>query len=112
MMCFMIGGMYVTVAMLLNRASEYLSRPERKRSVATAFVNSFGHTSYVYGSYLWPASKSPRNLKGFAASTAALGTASIMATLVPIFMYLPKRDEVARQGEVEEIDQSAWKEEA
>lgn len=113
MMCFMIGGMYVTVPMLLNWASEYLSRPERKRSVAIAFVNSFGHTSYIYGSYLWPASEGPRNLKGFAASTAALGTASIVAALVPIiFRYLPKRDEVMRQGEVEEVDQTARKGEA
>ncbi|KAM0418713.1 hypothetical protein ACHAPT_012311 [Fusarium lateritium] len=94
MMCFLIGGMFTTVPLILNWTSEVMARPERKRSVAIAFVNSFGHTSYIYGSYLWPASEGPRNLKGFAASNAVLGTAAILAAVLPIiFKYLPGKNE-------------------
>lgn len=93
MMCFMIGGMYTALPLTLNWASECLARPERKRSVAIAFVNSMGHTSFIYGSYLWPASEGPRNLKGFATCTAALGLAAIIAALLPILIkYLPKQE--------------------
>lgn len=99
MMCFMVGGMYTAVPLVLNWTSECLAKPERKRSVAIAFVNSFGHTSFIYGSYLWPSSEGPRNLKGFAASTAALGAAAIMAALLPIvFRYFRSRD-VTEVGE-------------
>ncbi|WAO87274.1 MFS domain-containing protein [Fusarium falciforme] len=94
MMCFLIGGMFTTVPLILNWTSEVMARPERKRSIAIAFVNSFGHTSYIYGSYLWPASEGPRNLKGFAASNAVLGTAAILAAVLPIiFKYMPNKDE-------------------
>ncbi|KAK1656710.1 major facilitator superfamily domain-containing protein [Colletotrichum godetiae] len=93
MMCFLIGGMFTTVPLILNWTSEVMAKPERKRSIAIAFVNSFGHTSYIYGSYLWPASEGPRNLKGFAASNAVLGTAAILAAALPIiFKYLRTRD--------------------
>lgn len=105
MMCFLIGGMFTTVPLILNWASECMARPERKRSVAIAFVNSFGHTSYIYGSYLWPASEGPRNLKGFAASNAVLGAGAVLAALIPvIFRYLPKADlEVVEQQITETI---------
>ncbi|KAF4470018.1 MFS general substrate transporter [Fusarium albosuccineum] len=94
MMCFLIGGMFTTVPLILNWTSEVMAKPERKRSIAIAFVNSFGHTSYIYGSYLWPSSEGPRNLKGFAASNAVLGTAAILAATLPIiFKYLPSKDE-------------------
>lgn len=111
MMCFMIGGMYTTIPLILNWTSECLARPERKRSIAIAFVNSLGHTSFIYGSYLWPASEGPRNLKGFAASTAALGLASVLAALLPIiFRYLPKQEaEGIAQGEVEMVDNTEQK---
>lgn len=89
MMCFLIGGMFTTVPLILNWTSEVMAEPERKRSIAIAFVNSFGHTSYIYGSYLWPASEAPRNLKGFAASNAVLGTAAVLAAVLPIvFKYM------------------------
>ncbi|KAF4950354.1 hypothetical protein FSARC_13218 [Fusarium sarcochroum] len=98
MMCFLIGGMFTTVPLILNWTSEAMAKPERKRSIAIAFVNSFGHTSYIYGSYLWPASEGPRNLKGFAASNAVLGTAAVLAATLPIiFKYLPSKDEESVQ---------------
>lgn len=106
MMCFMIGGMYTTTPLVLNWTSEWLAQPERKRSIAIAFVNSLGHTSFVYGSYLWPASEGPRNLKGFATSTAALGLAATIAALLPIiFKYLPKQEiEGMPRGQVENVE--------
>jgi hypothetical protein len=91
MMCFMTAGMYTTIPLILNWTSETLSQPERKRSIAIAFVNSFGHTSFIYGSYLWPSAEGPRNLKGFAMSTAVLGLGVVLAALMPVFFrHLPK----------------------
>ena len=104
MMCFLIGGMYTTVPLILNWTSESLSRPERKRSIAIALVNSFGHTSYIWGSYLWPSGEGPRNLKGFAASTAVLGLGAVLAALGPVlFRRMPggwEEDDVVRGREV------------
>ncbi|KAF2733335.1 MFS general substrate transporter [Polyplosphaeria fusca] len=92
MMCLIIGAIYTTIPLILNWTSEILARPERKRSVAIAFVNSLAHSAYCYGSFLWPSSEGPRNLKGFAASTAALLLSSMLAALLPvIFRYLPKQ---------------------
>jgi hypothetical protein len=91
MLCFMTGGMYTTIPLILNWTSECLSQPERKRSVAIALVNSFGHTSFIYGSYLWPSAEGPRNLKGFAMSTAILWFGVVLAALMSvIFRYLPQ----------------------
>ena len=108
MMCFLIGGMYTTVPLILNWTSEALARPERKRSIAIAFVNSFGHVSYIYGSYLWPSSEGPRNLKGFATATACLGLGAVLAALLPvIFKYLPNNDPLEwreQRGEVIDSD--------
>jgi hypothetical protein len=93
MLCFMTGGMYTTIPLILNWTSECLSQPERKRSVAIALVNSFGHTSYIYGSYLWLSAEGPRNLKGFAMSTAILWFGVVLAALMPIiFRYLTKTE--------------------
>lgn len=87
MLCFMTAGMYTTIPLILNWTSETLSQPERKRSVAIALVNSFGHTSFIYGSYLWPSAEGPRNLKGFAMSTAILGLGVVLAALMPVFFH-------------------------
>lgn len=92
MLCFMTGGMYTTIPLILNWTSETLSQPPRKRSVAIALVNSFGHTSFIYGSYLWPSAEGPRNVKGFAMSTAILIFGMVLAALMPvIFRYLPRQ---------------------
>jgi hypothetical protein len=94
MFCFITGGLYTSLPLILNWTSECLSQPERKRSVAIALVNSFGHTSFIYGSYLWPKAEGPRNLKGFAMSTAVLWFGVVLATLMPvIFRYLPQADQ-------------------
>ncbi|OAL05211.1 MFS general substrate transporter [Phaeosphaeriaceae sp. SRC1lsM3a] len=91
MLCFMTGGMYTTIPLILNWTSETMSQPARKRSVAIALVNSFGHTSFIYGSYLWPSAEGPRNVKGFAMSTAILIFGMVLAALMPvIFRYLPE----------------------
>jgi hypothetical protein len=94
MFCFITGGLYTSLPLILNWTSECLSQPERKRSVAIALVNSFGHTSFIYGSYLWSKAEGPRNLKGFAMSTAVLWFGVVLAALMPvIFRYLPQADQ-------------------
>ncbi|OWY48420.1 MFS general substrate transporter [Alternaria alternata] len=91
MLCVQTGAMYTTIPLILNWTSEVLSQPTRKRSIAIALVNSFGHTSYIYGSFLWPSAEGPRNLKGFAVSTAVLFLGVLIAALMPVIAsYLPK----------------------
>lgn len=91
MLCIQTGAMYTTIPLILNWTSEVLSQPTRKRSIAIALVNSFGHTSYIYGSFLWPSAEGPRNLKGFAVSTAVLWLGLLTAALMPVIAsYLPK----------------------
>jgi hypothetical protein len=103
MICFMTAGMYTTIPLILNWTSESLSQPERKRSVAIALVNSFGHTSFIYGSYLWPSAEGPRNLKGFAMSTAVLWLGVILAALMPVFFRQLPRPELTQGVQVEEV---------
>jgi hypothetical protein len=93
MFCFITGGLYTTLPLILNWNSECLSQPEQKRSVAIALVNSFDHTRFIYGSYLWPSAEAPRNLKGFVMSTAVLWFGVVLAALsTVIFRYLPKEN--------------------
>ncbi|KAI4677962.1 uncharacterized protein J4E84_008909 [Alternaria hordeiaustralica] len=107
MLCLQTGAMYTTVPLILNWTSEVMSQPARKRSIAIALVNSFGHTSFIYGSFLWPSAEGPRNLKGFAVSTAVLWLGVLIAALMPVVAnYLPKprSDGVLRGHEVHLAD--------
>lgn len=99
----MTAGMYTTVPLILKWTSETLSQPERRRSVAIALVNSFGYTTFIYGSHLWPRSEAPRNMKGWAMSTGVLWFGVGLVVFMPvIFHYLPK-NEVLRQVQDDEI---------
>jgi hypothetical protein len=68
-----------------------LFQPTRKRSIGIALVNRFGHTSYIYGSFLWPNAEGPRNLKGSAVSTDALWLGVLMAALMPVIANCPPK---------------------
>ena len=87
MMCFLVAGLYTALPLVLNWASECIAFPDQKRSVAIAFINSFGHLAIIYGSYLWPSTNAPQHLLGFAtlAATCALG-----AVLVAAYPYVVK----------------------
>jgi hypothetical protein len=74
--------------------------------MAIALVNSFGHTSYIYGSFLWPSAEGPRNLKGFALSTAVLWLGVLMAALMPVIANHPRdprEDEILHGQELYEV---------
>ena len=91
MMCFLIASIYTAVPLILNWASEVISFPSQKRSVSIAFINSFGHLSLIYGSYLWPSVNAPRHVLGFTAVAALCGAAALLAMALPfIFKMLPK----------------------
>jgi predicted MFS family arabinose efflux permease len=91
MLCFYVGGLYSSVAQILNWASEEMSYPNQKRSVALAFVNSWGNLSIIWGSRLWPSAQSPGYLTGFATVAGMTGFGAILAATMPImFKYLPK----------------------
>jgi predicted MFS family arabinose efflux permease len=91
MMCLLVAGLYTGLPLMLNWTSESIPFPDQKRSIAIAFVNSFGHLAIIYGSYLWPSTNAPQHLIGFATLTATCGFGCVIAIVVPwYFKLLPK----------------------
>ncbi|KAM5355029.1 hypothetical protein ACJ41O_001675 [Fusarium nematophilum] len=120
MMCFLVAGLYTGLPLMLNWTSESIPFPDQKRSIAIAFVNSFGHLAIIYGSYLWPSTNAPRHILGFATLTASCGGGALLAVAAPwIFKLLPKepvtkaeREILALQtqgGQVAEMNEDAAK---
>ncbi|KAF4471530.1 major facilitator superfamily transporter [Fusarium albosuccineum] len=115
MMCCLVAGLYTGLPLMLNWTSECIPFPDQKRSIAIAFVNSFGHLAIIYGSYLWPSTNAPQHLLGFTTLTAACGGGALLAIAAPwIFKLLPKepatkaeRDIFALQGQPTVFDDTA-----
>lgn len=92
MMCLLVAGLYTGLPLILNWASESIPFPDQKRSVAIAFINSFGHLAIIYGSYLWPSTNAPQHLLGFATVAAVCALGAIIAALFPFMVkLLPKQ---------------------
>ncbi|KAI1378852.1 major facilitator superfamily domain-containing protein [Hypoxylon crocopeplum] len=109
MLCFYIGGIYSAIALILNWTSESMALPDQKRSVALAFVNSFGNLSIIWGSRLWISAESPRYVTGFTAIGAMTGSAALLSAAIPfLFKFLPK--EPATKAERELIRRRAERE--
>ncbi|KAJ4050988.1 hypothetical protein NW756_003864 [Fusarium oxysporum] len=91
MMCLLVAGLYTGLPLMLNWTSESIPFPDQKRSIAIAFVNSFGHLAIIYGSYLWPSTNAPQHLVGFPTLTATCGFGCVVAIVAPwYFKLLPK----------------------
>ena len=91
MMCFYIAGLYMTLPLILNWASEIMALPAEKRAVVVAMVNCVGSLSSIYGSYLWPSSDAPYYKMGFSTVAAFTAFGVILAASLPfIFPRLPK----------------------
>jgi hypothetical protein len=68
-----------------------MALPDQKRSVALAFINSWGNLSIIWGSRLWPSAQSPGYKLGFSTVAAMTGVGTLMAVLMPLgFRMLPK----------------------
>jgi predicted MFS family arabinose efflux permease len=92
MMCLFIGGLYTALPLIMNWASECISFPTKKRSVAIAFINTFCNLSMIYGSYLWPSAGAPRHVLGFVTMGSFCAGASILSAVMPLlFRLLPKQ---------------------
>lgn len=57
-------------------------RPLVKRSVSIAIANMIGNTASIYGSYMYPASASPRYIPGGTANTVICLLVAVMAVLL------------------------------
>ncbi|KAF4494310.1 hypothetical protein FAGAP_9564 [Fusarium agapanthi] len=91
MMCLLVVGLCTGLPLMLNCASESIPFPDQKRSIAIAFVNSFGHLAIIYGSYLWSSTNAPQHLVGFATLTATCGFGCVIAIIAQwYFNILPK----------------------
>ncbi|VUC24218.1 unnamed protein product [Clonostachys rosea] len=101
MMCLFVGGLYTALPLILNWASECISFPNKKRSVAIAFINTFCNLSMLYGSFLWPSADAPRHVLGFATMCSFTGAASILAAVMPlIFPFLPKQPRTQAERDI------------
>jgi MFS family permease len=103
-LCFYIAGLYTTLPLILNWASETINQPAEKRAVVIAFINCIGSISSIYGSYLWPSTDAPKYTKGFATVSTFLGIGIIIASTLPILArFLPKyQTKAMREIEAEE----------
>ncbi|CAK7206774.1 hypothetical protein SEUCBS139899_009580 [Sporothrix eucalyptigena] len=88
MLCFMIAGLYSAVVIIFTWTSETIMRPNQKRSVVLAFVNSCGNLSIIYGSYLWPSSDAPGYHPGFISVAVFTGVAAILSVAAPYYFKL------------------------
>jgi sugar phosphate permease len=101
MMCLLVAGLYTGLPLMLNWTSEMIPFPDQKRSIAIAFVNSFGHLAIIYGSYLWPSGNAPQHLLGFATLTGTCGLGALLAIAGPyIFKLLPKQPATKAEREL------------
>ncbi|KAH7470262.1 hypothetical protein FOMA001_g14035 [Fusarium oxysporum f. sp. matthiolae] len=106
MMCLLVAGLYTGLHLMLNWTSESIPFPDQKRSIAIAFVNSFGHLAIIYGSYLWPSTNAPQHLVGFATLTATCGFGCVIAIVAPwYFKLLPKEPVTKAERELVALQQ-------
>ncbi|KAF5266720.1 hypothetical protein FOXYS1_2419 [Fusarium oxysporum] len=106
MMCLLVAGLYTGLHLMLNWTSESMPFPDQKRSIAIAFVNSFGHLAIIYGSYLWPSTNAPQHLVGFATLTATCGFRCVIAIVAPwYFKLLPKEPVTKAERELVALQQ-------
>ncbi|KAH7153844.1 major facilitator superfamily domain-containing protein [Fusarium sp. MPI-SDFR-AT-0072] len=106
MMCLLVAGLYTGLPLMLNWTSESIPFPDQKRSIAIAFVNSFGHLAIIYGSYLWPSTNAPQHLVGFATLTATCGFGCVIAIVAPwYFKLLPKKPVTKAERELVVLQQ-------
>jgi MFS family permease len=104
MMCVLVAGLYTGLPLMLNWTSECIPFPDQKRSIAIAFVNSFGHLAIIYGSYLWPSSNAPQHVLGFATLTGATGFGALLAVAAPfLFSLLPNEPATKAEREIVEL---------
>lgn len=92
MLCFYIGVLYTGTVQILSWVAESLPRPDEKRSVAIALVNSLSTLSNQWGSRLWPKTQSPGYRTGFTVVASLSGAATVLAALVPVLLkyIMPK----------------------
>lgn len=90
-LCFYMSGLYLTLPLMLNWASETMSMPPEKRAVVIATINSIGCFSSIYGSYLWPSTDAPDYTKGLATVSCFVAVGTALAAALPIiFRHLPR----------------------
>ncbi|KAM0228733.1 hypothetical protein ACHAPO_010483 [Fusarium lateritium] len=96
MMFLIVAGLYTGLPLMLNWTSETIPFPDHKRSVAIAFVNSFGHLAIIYGSYLWPSSNAPQHLVGFTTLASTCSFGCVIAVAAPWYFELLPQEPVTR----------------
>lgn len=89
MLCFYVAGIYSGITLILNWTAESMPTPNQKRSVALAFVNSFGNLAIIWGSRLWISSQAPRYHTGFSAVLGMTAGAAVIAFLMPWLFKIP-----------------------
>ncbi|KAH6995921.1 phthalate transporter [Ilyonectria sp. MPI-CAGE-AT-0026] len=88
MICFVAAGIWTALPLIMTWTSGVISLPAEKRAVVLALVNAFGNFSSVYGSRIWKSSDAPGYPIGFGVTAGFLGSAMILAALIPVVCRL------------------------
>jgi hypothetical protein len=76
------GAVYAMPPLTLMWVPNVMSSPAAKRAGCIAIVNALGNSASIYGVFLWPAKDKPRYTQGFAATTAFVFVAGILAQVI------------------------------
>ncbi|WWC85182.1 uncharacterized protein L201_000040 [Kwoniella dendrophila CBS 6074] len=75
--CLGSSGIWSVIPLLLSWIVTMFSGREN-RAISIAIINGIGNLSSIYGSFFWPASDSPRYVKGFSITTSLIGVGGLM----------------------------------
>lgn len=100
-LCFYIAGLYTTYPLVLNWASETMSKPAEKRAVVIAFVNAGGSLSSAYGGYIWPSSDAPDYKTGFTTVSCFIGIGLLIAIVLPFLAKFVPQNSTKAERELE-----------
>ncbi|VUC29948.1 unnamed protein product [Clonostachys rosea] len=104
-LCFYIAGLYTTLPLILNWASETMNKPAEKRAVIIAMVNCVGSISSIYGGYLWPSADAPKYTKGFATVSTFIGIGVILAIILPFLIRLLPKTSTKAEREIAALEE-------
>ncbi|KKY33514.1 putative xanthine dehydrogenase [Diaporthe ampelina] len=102
-MFLMPMGAVSAYQIIVSWVANSFPRPLVKRSISIAIANMIGNTASIYGSYMYPATASPRYIPGGTSNTVMCLMVALLA-LVLRFVHMKENKELERLEERELAD--------
>ncbi|KAJ4387591.1 hypothetical protein N0V93_008186 [Gnomoniopsis smithogilvyi] len=100
-MFLMPMGAVSAYQIIVSWVANSFPRPLVKRSISIAIANMIGNTASIYGSYMYPASASPRYIPGGTANTVICLLVAVMALLLRfVHIHENKKLEAEEVGDI------------